>query len=89
MKKNLLGEWHCEVAATLNDQSQVLFALRDFEKAKPICFKVLEILKHHRGSKSSEVAVAMDNLSRCHARDKNFEESENLLSYIKYSLLYL
>jgi tetratricopeptide (TPR) repeat protein len=83
IKQQKLDQFHWQVAKSLNNLAQVLFAQKEYYKAEPICQNVLDILIRQRGPEHSEVGIALDNLAKIYAATGRREKAQRLLEQAK------
>ncbi len=79
IRRDLLGEEHVDVAASLNNLAGLYWSQGDFDRVEPLFREALTIRERILGPVHPEVARSLNNLGALHTERGEFAEAESLL----------
>jgi tetratricopeptide (TPR) repeat protein len=78
IRRELLGDSHPDVAASLNNLGRLLYEMRDFEDAEPLLREALEIRRVVLGSEHPQVAIVLNNLASLLRAMEEYDEAATM-----------
>jgi len=81
--RSILGQYHADIALTLNDMAVLYFSLRNFGKAEDTYLLAIDNYTHVFGPKHPETLKACRNLISLYEKIGKSDKASDLLNKIK------